>query len=244
MSQQQGFIAEQSAGVVNSVTGTNGVTASPTTGSVVVSGINATTTQVGVVTLATNAQAIAGTDAANAVTSAALAAKLGAQTSHGLAYGATTAGAVGWLAAATNGQIPIGSTGNPPVLGLITSTGNTINWTFGAGTINGEVVAPTQEIAINYTNVTNAMSPYTVTATDYFISVDASAGPVTILLPNTTTSKREFVVKDRLGQGGTNNITITTVGGAVNIDGAATYVFTDNYESLEMLFNGSTYEIF
>ena len=35
-------------GVVNSVTGTNGVTASPTTGAVVVSGVNATTSTVGV----------------------------------------------------------------------------------------------------------------------------------------------------------------------------------------------------
>ncbi len=40
-------VPEQS-GIVNSVTGTNGVTAFPTTGNVVVSGINATTSTVGV----------------------------------------------------------------------------------------------------------------------------------------------------------------------------------------------------
>lgn len=205
---------------------------------------NMTTTQKGVTTLATNAEAIAGTDTAKALTADDLKAKLGAQTSHGLAYGNGTTAALGWLAEATNGQIPIGSTGNAPVLGLITSSGGTINWTFGAGTINAEVVQPTQAVAINYTNVTNAMSPYTVTATDYFISVDATAGPVTIRLPNTTTSYREFVIKDRLGQAAVNNITVTTVGGAVNIDGATTYVFTDNYESLEMLFNATSYETF
>lgn len=203
-----------------------------------------TTTQKGVTTLATNAEAIAGTDTAKAITADDLKAKLGVQTSHGLAYGAGTAGAVAWLAEASNGQIPIGSTGNAPVLGQPTSTGGTIAWTFGAGTINAEVVQPTQEIAINYTNVTNAMSPYVVTATDYFISVDASAGAVTIQLPNTTTSKREFVIKDRLGQAATNNITVTTVGGVVNIDGNPSFTFTDNYESLEMLFNGTSYETF
>lgn len=37
-----------SSGIVDSVTGTNGVTASPTTGNVVVSGVNATTSSVGV----------------------------------------------------------------------------------------------------------------------------------------------------------------------------------------------------
>lgn len=205
---------------------------------------NMTTTQKGVTTLATNAEAIAGTDTAKAITADDLKAKLGVQTSHGLAYGATTSGAVAWLAEASNGQIPIGSTGNAPVLGLITSTGGTIAWTFGAGTINAEVVQPTQEIAINYTNVTNAMSPYAVTATDYFISVDATGGPVTIQLPNTTTTKREFVIKDRLAQASVNNITITTPGGIVTIDGNTSYTFTDNYESLEMLFNGTTYETF
>lgn len=48
MSQAGGNNTSNSPGVVNSVTGTNGVTASPTTGAVVVSGVNATTTTVGV----------------------------------------------------------------------------------------------------------------------------------------------------------------------------------------------------
>lgn len=203
-----------------------------------------TTTQKGVTTLATNAEAIAGTDTTKAITADDLKAKLGVQTLHGLAYGMGTAAAIAWLAEASNGQIPIGSTGNPPVLGQPTSLGGTIAWTFGAGTINAEVVQPTQEIAINYTSVNNAMSPYVVTATDYFISVDASGGAVTIELPNTTTTKREFVIKDRLGQAATNNITVTTPGGIVTIDGSTSYTFTDNYESLEMLFNGTSYETF
>lgn len=205
---------------------------------------NMTTTQKGVTTLATNAEAIAGTDTAKALTADDLKAKLGVQTSHGLPYGAGTTGVIAWLAEATNGQFPIGSTGNPPVLGTLTSLAGTLTITTGAGTLNAEVTQPTQEIAINYTNVTTAMSPYVVTATDYFLSVDATLGPVTIQLPNTTTFKREFVIKDRLGQAATNNITVTTVAGVVNIDGAPTYVFTDNYESLEMLFNTTSYETF
>jgi hypothetical protein len=268
MSQQQGFSEGGAPGVpgIESITGNDGL---PIFGSGVPTNINLigdttkgahvnrtaadtgtitiddmTTTQKGVTTLATNSEAIAGTDTTKAITADDLKAKLGVQTSHGLAYGATTTGAVAWLAEAADGQIPIGSTGNAPVLGLITSTGGTIAWTFGAGTINAEVVQPTQEIALNYTNVTNAMSPYVVTATDYFISVDASGGPVTIQLPNTTTSKREFVIKDRLAQAAVNNITITTPGGVVTIDGNTSYTFTDNYESLEMLFNGTTYETF
>ncbi len=48
MSQASGISLGSGGGVVNSVTGANGVTASPTTGNVVVSGVNATTSSVGV----------------------------------------------------------------------------------------------------------------------------------------------------------------------------------------------------
>lgn len=108
----------------------------------------------------------------------------------------------------------------------------------------GVVTIPTEVIALNYINVTNAMSPYTVSATDYFISCDATAGPITIRLPDSTSAKRQFVVKDRVGIAATNAISITTVSGAVTIDGATTVTFTDNYESLEVLFNSTTYETF
>lgn len=115
--------------------------------------------------------------------------------------------------------------------GISTSaTGNTITITL-------------TEAAATYTNVTHAMSPYSATTTDYFISVDASGGTVTINLPTTTTTNRQFIVKDRLGQAGANNITVESTGGTT-IDGQASYTFVDNYESLECLFHGTNYEVF
>lgn len=140
MSQQQAFLPSgSSGGLVNSVTGANGVTASPTTGNVVVSGINSTTTQVGVVTLATNAETIAGTSTTKVTTPDDIKAKLGVQTLHGLAYGGGTSAALSWLAEAANGQIPIGSTGNAPVLGNITSLDGSVTVTNGPGTIDLKV---------------------------------------------------------------------------------------------------------
>ena len=97
---------------------------------------SATTTQPGVITLATNAETIAGVVTTKATTPDDIKAKLGVQTNHGLAYGAGTAGAVQWLAEATNGKIPIGSTGNPPVLANITSLNGTVTITNGPGTID------------------------------------------------------------------------------------------------------------
>jgi len=98
------------------------------------------------------------------------------------------------------------------------------------------------EIAPAYTNVTTGT--YVVTPTDYFISVDSSGGPVIIQLPDSPTSNRQFIIKDRLGQAFINDITITTVSGIATIDGLTSYTFSDNYESLEMLFHGTNYETF
>jgi len=99
---------------------------------------------------------------------------------------------------------------------------------------------------LTYTNVTGPTT-YVANATDYFISVDSTLGNVTIQLPNAPTKGREFIVKDRQGQsgmGGGHTIAVTTPGGAVTIDGQTTYTFTDNYESIDVVFNGSNYEVF
>lgn len=105
-------------------------------------------------------------------------------------------------------------------------------------TVTVDGTAPT------YVNVTTAMSPYTVLATDYFISCDSTLGVITILLPNAPTTYDRFVVKDRTGTADTLNIIVTTVGGIVNIDGVPSYVCDEEYESIEVLFNSTSYEIF
>ena len=97
---------------------------------------NATTAQIGVTSLATNAETIAGVVTTKATTPDDIKAKLGVQTLHGLALGNGTAGAVAWLGEAQNGYIPIGSTGNNPVLGPITSLDGSIAIALGAGTID------------------------------------------------------------------------------------------------------------
>jgi len=53
-----------------------------------------------------------------------------------------------------------------------------------------------------------------------------------------------FIIKDRTGSAAANNITVTTVGGAVNIDGATSFVMNTAYQSIQVIGNGSTYEIF
>jgi hypothetical protein len=96
----------------------------------------------------------------------------------------------------------------------------------------------------NYTQINHASSPYTVLATDYYISCDPTAGTITIQLPNAPTTYTMYIIKDRTGQASINNISVTTVGGSVTIDGQTTYTMAGNFDAIQLLFNGSNYEIF
>lgn len=125
-------------------------------------------------------------------------------------------------------------------LGTAVITGGTgISVTPGANTIT---ISATGTTSLTYTNV-NA-TPYVVLTTDEYLSVDTSALSITVQLPNAATSGRVFIIKDRTGAAATRNITVTTVGGAVNIDGATTFVMNTNFQAIQVIGNGSTYEIF
>lgn len=104
----------------------------------------------------------------------------------------------------------------------------------------------TTPVAFNftYTNVTFAMSPYTVLATDEYISVDSSGGPVTLNFPNAATQGEAWIVKDRTASAAANNITLTTPGGVKTIDGGTTFVMNTNYQAVNIVGNGTNYEIY
>jgi len=151
-----------------------------------------------------------------------------------------TAGIPVVTALASNGQILIGSGSGAPIAATLTA-GNGINIVNAANSItisaNGSAFA--------YTNVNHAASPYTVLASDYYLSVDCSAGVVSLLFPNAPTALREWVIKDRTGSASTNHISVTTVGGAVTIDGQTTYTMASNFSSIQLLANATpTYEVF
>lgn len=109
------------------------------------------------------------------------------------------------------------------------------------------ITITTTGIAGNYVDVVGVPlgTTYVVAADDYFISCDSTAGLITIQLPNAPTQYDTFVIKDRTGTASpVAPITITTVGGVVLIDGATSTLLDDPYDSIEVLFNGSSYEVF
>jgi len=134
--------------VIVSLASTDGsLTVTEGAGTLVVEGTDATETQDGVVELATNAEAVAGTDDVRAIVPTALKAKLGTQTDHGVLVGSGDTAAITALGVATNGQLIIGSTGADPTVGSVTSTDGTLTLTAGAGTlvIEGTDATETQD---------------------------------------------------------------------------------------------------
>lgn len=106
-----------------------------------IDGTAASTSQAGVVSLATNAETIAGSNTTKATTPDDIKAKLGTQTLYGVPYGAGTSSALSWTSAGSNGQVLIGATGAAPAFGSLTSTGGTVTITPGPNSINFDVVA-------------------------------------------------------------------------------------------------------
>lgn len=124
-----------------------------------------------------------------------------------------------------------------PVVGNINIVGGTNVTTSGAGntiTINATADA-------DYTIVSTSATPYVALVTDQVIAMDSTGGAKTVQLPNAPATGRWFTVKDSAGTAVANNITVTTVGGVVLIDAAATFVINSAYESATFIYNGSKY---
>lgn len=211
----------------------------------------ATTTQRGTLATATNAQAAAQTSLINILTPSNITSMfstnplpatqggtgVASPTAHTLpvAEGASNFTFLGPL---TNGQLLIGSTGADPVPATLTA-GSGISISNGVGSIT---ISSSGAEFLTYTNVST--TPYVVLTTDEYLSVDTSALSITIQLPNTTSTGRVFVIKDRSGAAATRNISVTTVGGVITIDGSTTYTINTNFEAIQVIFNGTNYEVF
>ncbi len=114
-------------------------------------------------------------------------------------------------------------------------------------TSTGAASSPTWQngaSVLSITSVNHAASPYTVLAADEFIACQTSTGTITLLLPNAPTTGRVIYIKDSNGAANASNISVTTVGGTVTIDGATTYTMNTNYASISVIFDSANYQIF
>ena len=133
--------------------------------------------------------------------------------------------------------------------GAVPPTANNINVIGASGiTVAGNPGTSTLTISLtssaeNYVQVTGPAT-YNVLTTDYFISCDSSAGAITINLPDAPDNLQQYIVKDRTGGSAAHNITVKSLTGVTTVDLQPTYVFVDNFESLECLYHAGNYEIF
>ncbi len=164
------------------------------------------------------------------------------------------------------GSAPIDVTGNPGTNTLTISDDGTIPTTFtedsgtatpAANNLNifggtnittsgaGSTVTINAHTGSQIVNITAVSSgPYVVGADDYYLSCDISGGAFDVELPNAPTTGRVIIVKDSTGNAATNNLTVTTVGGVVTIDGGTSFVMNTDYEAANFIFNGTSYEVF
>ena len=195
---------------------------------------SATTTQKGVAELATNAEAIAGTDTERIVTPDDLKAKLGVQTTNGIAFGAGTTAALQWTSGANNGVLITSNTGVPSLLAagttgqvLLATTGSPPTWgtpPASAGTITGDTGGALSQTASNW----NILGQQAGT-----VAVMDTIGSVSTLRIEDRTWISQFVVdaSSTVGLRGT----YTTIGAAMTdaVSGQSIYVrpgtYTENF---------------
>lgn len=128
-----------------------------------------------------------------------------------------------------------------PAAGTLTVTGGLNIDTSGAASTVTIAASPDQYLT-SY-SVANA-SPYVVTATDFYITVDTSTIPITIQLPDAPTIYRRFVVKDSAGNAAAQNVTVTTVSGIKFIDSATTFLMNTDWQAAEFVYDNFGYQIF
>lgn len=81
-------------------------------------------------------------------------------------------------------------------------------------------------------------TPFNVSTTDYFVGVNVGS-PASIVLPLSPTGTI-FIIKDIDGDASINPITITA---STTIDGSASATINSTYGSLQLIFNGTEWNI-
>lgn len=102
-------------------------------------------------------------------------------------------------------------------------------------TVNGVTTARTERVV-------NAAGGVTVLSDDYVITMNKTvAATTTITLPASPTTSRSLIIKDGKGDAAAFNITIN--GNGKTIDANTTRVLNINYEAVEIIYNGTEWNV-
>jgi hypothetical protein len=166
----------------------------------------------------------------------------------------------------TTGQVLTATTGSPPSwqsssggVTSITGTANQLTASASTGAITLSI--PSTFIAPGSIEVTTTLKsdgifttasgqvvkittpgayPYTTLTTDFVILVDTTSARTIIPLGSPTTGTM-YRIKDNVGSAAANNITITPSG--KNIDGVASFTINNNYGAVDIVYNGTQWNV-
>jgi hypothetical protein len=128
--------------------------------------------------------------------------------------------------------------GNGALTSGVSTAGNIVSTNTSANTIT---FSPTQaQFMTNRTVVTT--TPYAVLPTDYYLAVTTASLAITIDLPASPGTNRLIIIKDLSGNAAVNNITVTPAAGT--IDGLANYIINSNYQAIQLLYDGTNWEVY
>lgn len=230
-----------SGGTITYITGVNALN---------IDGTAATTTQAGVLAIATNAETIAGTVTNKAVTPDDVKAKLGTQTNHGILVGAGTTAAVTALAVGATNTVLLGNTGADPSFGTVPNAaltnssitltaGNNISVSVSPVSLGGSTtiaVAGTTNHAVQVGNASASLTSLSVGLNGQvligatgqnpaFANITSSNGSITL---TTGANTLDIITTAAAGvssvTGTTNQITASPTTGAVVVSTPTTFI--------------------
>lgn len=158
-------------------------------------------------------------------------------TAHGVLIGEGTS-PVAVTTPGTNGQALLGSTGADPVFATLTSTGGTITFTTGAGTLNIESTAAVDFIWNDVTGATQTLAVKNGYVTD-------RSGGVAYTLPATAAFGDEIAIAGKLGswsvaQNANQQILINSQSSTVGITGSISSTGTGDCVNLLCITSGAS----
>jgi hypothetical protein len=136
-----------------------------------------------------------------------------------------------------------------------TSNGGDLNLTSGTGTSldgylnlqsGGSAIVRVHTNKVTFLkgfrrHITNVTGTYQVLVTDNYLAITTLSAPFTITLPANPLAGDEYIVKDTTGNAAISNVTIA--GNGNNIDGSATFLFSQPYAGATFTFAGGNWSV-
>ena len=159
--------------------------------------------------------------------------KLSANQTITLSGDATGSGTTSIPVTLANSGVTAGSYGNATTVPIVTVNAK--------GLVTGVSTATISAGTTCDIRLATSSASVSALSTDCILEVGSSSSAVTVTLPASPAAKQIITIKDGVGSAGSKNITIR--GNGKTIDGQTSYPMYDNWASITMYYNGTSWRI-